>query len=457
MTRHHREAEIVEGRRNVGLAKAALCLALMGAMPGHLAAFDVDYEVGVAAQHSDNIALRDQDEVSDTVVSPRLWFTAEQAGSRVQIAAQGNVAYHHYLDDTFEDQVRGSFAGRLDWSVIPQRLDFVVQDTLSLQPVNQFAAFSPANEQQVNVFMAGPTLYARFGDATRGQLDLRYIDSYAEEDDGFDSSRYNAVARLVREVAPDTSVSANIEATDVDFDVDGRASDYKRYDGYATLEMDRRRFDLRADLGYSRLEFDRSAVTGASLEESYPLARFNLDWRISPRSTLGATVRHQLTDAAEYLINTRDIDFGLDRRDVNFNEFRIPDSVIEPNVFRERLVRARYSYDGARLDLRVAPFHRRMRYVEGLVEDQERRGVVANLDFRLRPRTTVSVYGVNSRREFQVSGREDKDWTAGVGLSHRFTRKWTGHIDLEHRTRESSDFGRSYDENAVMVSLSYRR
>lgn len=452
------EQEIRKGRRRyVGLAKATLCLALMGAMPGHLNAFDVDYEVGVAAQHSDNIALRDRDEISDTVVSPRLWFAAEQAGSRVQLSAQGNVGYHHYLDDTFDDQVRGSFSGRLNWSVIPQRLDFVVQDYLSLQPVNQREAFSPANEQQVNVLMAGPTLYARFGDATRGQLDLRYIDSYAEEDEGFDSSRYNAVARLIRDVNADTRISANLEATDVDFDLVGRATDYRRYDGYATFDTERRRVDLRADLGYSRLEFDRSPVTGASLEKSYPLARLNVDWRMSPRSTLGATVRHQISDAAEYLISTRDIDFGLDRRTVNFNEFRVPDSVIEPNVFRERLLRARYAYDGERVDVRVAPFQRRMRYVEGLVEDQERSGVVANLDFRLRPRTTLSVYAANMRRDFEITGREDRDWVASVGVSHRFTRRWTGRIDLEHRTRESTEFGRSYDENAVMVSLSYRR
>lgn len=452
------EPESANGRRrHVGLAKATLCLALMGAMPGHLNAFDVDYEVGVAAQHSDNIALRDRDEISDTVLSPRLWFAAEQAGSRVQISAQGNLGYHHYVDDTFDDQMRGSFTGRLNWSVIPQRLDFVVQDYLSLQPVNQRVAFSPANEQQVNVFMAGPTLYARFGDAMRGQLDLRYLDSYAEEDEGFDSTRYNAVARLVRDVNENTSLSANIEATDVDFDLAGRATDYRRYDGYATLETDRERVELSADLGYSRLEFDRSPVTGTSLEKSYPLARLNLDWQVSPRSTLGATVRHQLSDAAEYLISTRDIDFGLDRRTVNFNEFRISDSVIEPNVFRERLIRARYSYNGDRLDVRIAPFHRRMRYVEGLVEDQERHGVVANLDFRLRPRTTLSAYAANVRRDFDVTGREDDDWIASVGVSHRFTRNWTGRIDLEHRTRESTEVGRSYDENAVMVSFSYRR
>lgn len=456
----NREHGTVNGRRrHAGLAKATLSLALMGAMPGQLNAFDVDYEVGVAAQRSDNIALRDRDEVGDTVVSPRLWFTAEQAGSRVQVSAQGNVGYNHYVNGTFDDQVRGNFTGRLNWSVIPQRLDFLVQDYLSQQPISQFAAFTPGNVQQVNVLTAGPTLYARFGKATRGQLDLRYLDSYAEENRGFNSRRYNAAARLVREISATTRASANLESSDVDFDLVGRATDYRRYDGYATLETQRRRLDLSVDLGYTRLEFARSPVTGASLKESYPLARFDLDWRVSPRSTLGATVRHQVSDAAEYLLRTRDldIDFGLDRRTVNFNEFRIPNAVIEPNVFRERLVRVRYSYNGERLDLRVAPFQRRLRYVEGLVEDQERRGVVASLDLRVKPRTTASLYAANLRRDFAVTGREDRDWIAGVGMSHRFTRKWTGRVDLEHRTRQSTEIGRSYDENAVMVSLSYRR
>ncbi|GHA74655.1 outer membrane beta-barrel protein [Cognatilysobacter bugurensis] len=453
-----KKQEIAQGRRRyAGLAKTTLCLALASVVPGHSNAFDVDYEVGVAAQHSDNIARRDQDEVSDTVVAPRLWFSAEQAGSRLRLAAQGNVEYRTYIDDTFEDQVRGRFNGRLDWSVIPQRLDFVVQDSLSLLPVNQFSAFTPANEQQVNVFVAGPTLYARFSPVTRGQVDLRFIDSYAEESPEFDSQRYSGALRVLHELSPSSNVGVNAEVLDVDFDMPNRAADYRRYDGYVSYAADRRRLDLEVDLGYSKLESRRAPVAGVQFEESYPLGRITLNWRASARSVFGVTVRHQLSDAADYLINTRDLDFGLDRRTRDFNDFRASDSIVEPNVFRERLVRARYAYDGARLDLRVAPFERRMSYVEGFVEDQRRSGVIADLDYRLKPRTTLSVYGANSSREYQISGREDEDWTAGIGVSHRFTRKWTGRVDLEHRTRESTELGRSYDENAVMVSLSYRR
>lgn len=450
--------ESTHGRQRIaGLAKTTLCLALAAVAPGQSSAFDVDYEVGVAAQHSDNIARRDRNEVSDTVVSPRLWFSAEQAGSRVRLAAQGDVEYRMYVDDTFDDQARGRFNGQLDWTLIPQRLDFIVQDSLSLLPVNQFAAFTPGNEQQVNVLVAGPTLYARFSPTTRGQLDLRFIDSYAEDTPEFDSQRYSGAARVLQELTPSSSIGLNAEVLDVDFDLPGAASDYRRHDGYVSVDSQRRRLDFELDLGYSRLELQRLNALGARFEESYPLGRLTLNWRASSRSVFGITARHQLSDAADYLINTRDLDFGLDRRTREFNDFRATDSIVEPNVFRERLVRGRYSYNGTRLDLRVAPFHRRMRYVEGLVEDQERRGVIADLDFRLKPRTTLSVYAANSQREYELSGREDEDWIAGVGVSHRFTRKWTGRVDLEHRTRESTEFGRSYDENAVMLSLSYRR
>lgn len=452
-----KKQEIAQGRRRyAGLAKTTLCLAVASVVPGNSNAFDVDYEVGVAAQHSDNIARRDQDEVSDTVVAPRLWFSAEQAGSRVRLAAQGNVEYRTYADDTFDDQLRGRFNGRLDWSLIPQRLDFVVQDSLSLLPVNQFAAFTPANEQQVNVLVAGPTLYARFSPVTRGQLDVRFIDSYAEETPEFDSQRYSGALRVLHDLGPSANVGLNAEVLDVDFDLPD-ASDYRRHDGYVSFNADRPRLDVEMDLGYSKLELEQGPIAGPRFEESYPLGRLTLNWTASARSVFGITVRHQLSDAADYLINTRDLDFGLDRRTREFNDFRATDSIVEPNVFRERLVRGRYSYNGTRLDLRVAPFERRMSYVEGFVEDQERSGVIADLDFRLKPLTTLSVYGANSRREYQVSGREDEDWIAGVGVSHRFTRKWTGRVDLEHRTRESTEFGRSYDENAVMVSLSYRR
>lgn len=432
--------------------KARLWLALLGVLSGSATAIDLDHEVGVAIQQSDNINLSENNPIEETVVSPRMFFEATQIGSRVELAAQGNVEYRHYVDDSFDDEVRGRFAGALNWKMIPERLDFVVQDYLSLQPVSEFVEFSPDNQQQVNVFVAGPTLHARFNPVTRGQLDLRYIDSYAEEREEFNSDRLNVAARLLRQTSRRNSLSANIEASDVSFDEGGQAADYRRYDGYVNSTMRGRRVDLLLDVGYTRLELDDEAVlAGRDANSSHPLGRATINWRMSPRSALATTLRYQLSDATLSLMEPLD----FDRR--NFNDFRVPDSLAEPNVFRERFARVRYTYAGDRLTLSLAPYYRRVRYEEALVEDQNRRGLVAGMDYRLGPRLTLSAYAAREDREFPDIGREDEDLVARVGLAKRFSQNWTGRMDFQRRERDSTEPGRSYDENSVMVSFSFRR
>lgn len=439
-------------RSRAALRKGVLPIALLVALSGSAWAIDVDYEVGVAAKYSDNINLSDDNPISDTVISPRMFFLVEQVGRNVELAAQGNVEYRYYTSDSFDDEVRGRFAGALNWMVIPQRLDFVVQDYLSLQPVNELVEFSPSNQQQVNVFVAGPTLHARFGSTTRGQLDMRYVNTYAEERDEFDSDRVTAAARLVRELSAIQSISANLEASDTRFDRPDRAADYRRYDGYLNTRMQRRHMDLSVDLGYSRLEFDENVTLGGrDTESSHPLARATVNWRMTPRSVLGTTVRYQVTDATQSLMTP--VDF--DRRD--FNDFRGPNTLSEPNVFRERLVRLRYGYTGDRTSVQFGPYYRRIRYLEEVVESQERRGLTLSLEHRLRPRLTLSGYAAREDREFFGVAREDEDSILGVGLENRFTRHWSGRVDLQRRERDSTEASRSYSENAIMVSFSYRR
>lgn len=433
-------------------SRARLWLALMVILSGSATAIDLDYEVGVAVQQSDNINLGEDNPIEETVISPRMFFEASQVGSRVEMAAQGNVEYRHYADDTFDDEVRGRFAGALNWKVIPQRLDFIVQDFLSVQPVSEFVEFSPDNQQQVNVFVAGPTLHARFNPVTRGQLDLRYIDSYAEERDDFNSERLNVAARLLRQTGRRNSLSANLEASDVSFDEGNQASDYRRYDGYINSTTRGQRLDLLFDLGYTRLELDDAAVlAGGDSTSSHPLGRATINWRMSPRSALATTLRYQLSDATQSLMEPLE----FDRR--SFNDFRVPDSLAEPNVFRERYARVRYSYAGERATVSIAPYYRRVRYEEALVEDQDRQGLVAGIDYRLGPRLTLSAYAAREDREFVDLGREDEDFVARVGLAKRFSEQWTGRMDFQRRERDSTEPGRSYDENSVMVSFSFRR
>ncbi|MGH8078070.1 MAG: outer membrane beta-barrel protein [Lysobacter sp.] len=429
------------------MPKAALSLALLAAIPVNSNAFDVDYEIGLAAKRSDNINLSEFDPVSDTVLSPQLRFEIDQDGPRVQMAARGDAQYLHYTSDTFDDEINGTFAGKLNVRLVPDRIDYVFQDYLSRQPVDELEPFTPTNEQQANVFVTGPSFYARFNSTTRSQLDLRYTNSYAEENEAFNGDRYDAAFRLLHELSATQTASANLEATKAEFDDVGNASDYAAYDAYVGYIMNRKAIDAGIDLGYSRLEPSNNGRRVSSA-----LVRATVDWRLTPRSVLTTTLRHQLTDATQALINPS---LELDRR--GFSDFRYLDVGVRPNPYRERFVRMRYQYTGDRLTVGLVPYYRRVRYIDDLPESQDRRGVLAEIELRLRPRLNLSVLAAAENREYVDLDREDDDLSVSVGLVNRFTRHWTGRIDVQRRERDSSAFGRSYDANAVIVTLSYRR
>lgn len=135
------------------LMRGALPLSLMTLASANAHAARVSYEVGIGVLRSDNIGLAAVNERSDTVIAPQLRFDIEQSGSTLQLTGRGQLQYLDYVDDTFSDGFRGAFSGQALWTLLPDRLTWTFEDYLSRQPVNSFNAFSPANEQQTNLFV----------------------------------------------------------------------------------------------------------------------------------------------------------------------------------------------------------------------------------------------------------------------------------------------------------------
>lgn len=432
-------------RRAPGIRIAALSLAILVALPCAAQSLRVDYEVGASYTHSDNINLSETAPDSDAVLSPELRFTATQAGSRVQLQARGIMQYLAYRDSTYDDDFAGEFAGQLNWVLMPDRISFVVEDYLARQAINVAGGFTPDNQEQINVFLAGPSFFARFGSAMRGQLDLRYSDTYAEENRTFNGTRYNAALRLFRELGPLDWVSLNAEATDTDFDLGADALDYRRYDAYFGYRRELERYTLEAALGYSRIDADDDGGHASS-----PLGRIALDWNVAPRSTLSAGASYGFGDAASDLI-------ALGERPqvpIGAGTYNVAAS---PDVFRERRLEAGYRFEGERLGWEVRPYYERFDYISGLSQDVEARGVSAGIDYRLAPRTALSLTGTRQSRDLFDGSQDDDDSVLRLGLSHEFTRHWSGTVAVQRRERDSSIAGQSYDENLAMLSVTWRR
>lgn len=426
--------------------RTALFMAVLLGIPHVAPAAHINYETGVALWHSDNINLSQLDEDDETVLAPELRFDIDQLGATLQLLARGDIQYLDYLGDTFDDELRGELAGQANWTLSPGRLNWVLEDYLTNQPVDLLTGFTPENQQQVNVLITGPSLFVRFGPATRGQLDLRYSNSYAEENESFNGDRYSVAAHLLRELNATDDLSMTVEASEADFDASLPGAQYSRYDGYISYGRRLKSLVLRIDLGYSQLD-----LADGLDNESAPLARGSLDWSASPSSTFSADLAYQFADAAQDLVSR-----GSDM-DTPISELENAQVAVRPEVFREHRIELVYTFTGERTLLRAGPRYQRVDYQTSLSPDQTNETSFVAIDYRLRPGWQLSLQASHENRNYDDRARRDRDNVIGAGVTYEASSHWVWRFDVEHRERNSSAAGQDYDENVALVSFSYRR
>ncbi|KAF1710001.1 hypothetical protein CSC70_10020 [Pseudoxanthomonas kalamensis DSM 18571] len=428
--------------------------ALVATFPAVSSAARLDYELSMRYMHSDNIALV-QDNVSENILSPQVRFRFTEESSAVTADFSGAVQYLDYLDDTFDDDARGEFSGDLEWKIVPERITLYARDTLSEQSVDSLAAFTPGNQQQINVFEGGPTFLARFNETTQGQLDLRYINSWAEETESLNSDRYNIAARMTHLLSETSSLALNAEAGNTEYDNISELYNYKRYDLYATYQSELAKLELSVDAGYSRLEPEDSESFSSALFRGY------LRWKATARSSLGGNFDYQFGDSSQDLIRRvgapGTLPGPVDPNSPIIGEPDNPNLQIIPDTFRQERVSLTYEYTGERLRLLAEPYYEQLRYLRDDTFDVDSQGFGISGLYNLRPRLDLTFVAQHNDREFVTSDRSDSDLITGAGLAYRFTRHWGAQFDYRYRKRNSSVGGQDYVENLVVLSISYFR
>ncbi|GAB3751546.1 hypothetical protein GCM10028795_19740 [Lysobacter olei] len=408
-----------------------------------------NYQVEFTGLHSDNINLSEDNQQQETVAIPRLKFDFNDAGSTVDIQARGEVERRFYTKNSFEDETRSAFAGRVNWSVLPQRLKFVAEDYLSEQPIDIRDGRYPGNLQQVNVFLAGPSLFAKLGGSTHFQLDLRGADTYAEETEGFNSRRYGAAAIVSHAFDAESELSLHVMSSDVKFDLSDPAvaDDYVRQDAFVRYQGQVRDVDYELDLGHSRLGLDTTP------DESTSIGRATVHWRISPDSRVRIRARQHFSDEVQDLM----------LRFSDPDEALVPvladpgASQISGRVYRLKELELDYRYSGERVSFRLRPRERRREYIGNGESNRTDRGVSAAIGYRLRPRMTVSLEGLVQKRDFVNRGQEDTDRVYRLGLDYQMTRHWGWSADLIQNNRESNLLDPVYKERVAQFTVWWKR
>lgn len=436
--------------RAVSLALAVVpCVAYGG---------QLDYTLYAGLEHSSNINLATSDPTSEDVLTPGVAFSFSQQGSTVQANAIGTLEYRDYLNNRFDNQTQVQLASQLNWTVLPQRLDFAVEDYAGVQPVDTLASDAPNNQQQTNLVSLGPTLHLQFGPAVRGEVDLRYLNSYASRVDTFNSQRVLGAFRLIRDVTPTDQLSANLQVQRITFDNQGQTPDYTRQEGYLRYVSQLARFNADVTLGWTRLDF------GSGGSRSKPLVRVVVGWQPSVRQGLQLATSYAYSDAAQDMMlqpGQRLVDLAGDSTlglpTEQGGGITTGNLVIDSQVYLERDVQLTYSYHAPRLDLTVSPIYRKLSYVNLSDFDQSGRGLSLGASYRLDPRTTLTGFASYDRLAYQQLERVDKTYRYGLDLSQQWTPHWAWHVALERQLRSSTAAQQSYHENAVFFSVSYRR
>lgn len=438
-----------------------LSLALIAWTEAHGA--QLDYTIGVGVEHNDNINLSETAPVGDTILEPTLAFTLGQSGSTVQAAATGLFEYRDFLQGRFGDDFLGQLDARVNWSAIPGWLDFGIEEALGVQPIDNLSPNTPANQQQTNVFAVGPTFNFRLGQTMRGQAELRYTNSYAEETEAFNSDRGSAALRIIKDLSTGSTLAANVVDEHIRFRDSTIDPDYSRYGAFGRYTRKWSKFDLVADFGYSWLDY--SGLSTLARDRDDALARATLDWRATERSTLTLDLAHQLSDAASGLLA------GTTTATTTGNPLPVQiatgNTTATSAAYLENRIDVGYAYRGARAAFTLSPYYRKLDFgalndngasgTAGEAINQSARGATLGASWLLRPLLGVGVAASAENLRYDTLDREDRSRTLQAFLRQQFSRHWVGRIDLTRYERDSNAVGQSADQNIVFVELTYTR
>lgn len=431
-------------RSSIRVATIAAAVATAIATPAH--AFRVDYVIDAGIEHDDNVHVSANDIDGQRIMRAGFGFLATQEGSTLQAVVAGRADYRDFQRNV-DSGVEGALSAYINWVVLQDRLSFTVQDELELQAIDRFAADAPDNRQQVNVLSFGPNVLFDIGSALHGRVEARYIDTDAEVTDEFNSNRIAAAARLTRDLDERSSLSFNGQWMDVDYDRDLVARDHERLDIYGSYRRTQSSTDYAVDVGYSRLDYNDGETRDGTL------LRVETGWTPVERSRLALYLVNQFSDAADAAL----AEGAAIRPDASVpGSTLVDDRTIIPSTYRERRAAVAYTYAGDRVGLRIEPYVQRIRYIDAPVPDEESRGALLGLDYRLGPTLMLTGWAGIERIEYSQLGATDDIRRGGLVLAKQWTRHWSTSLSYYRYERDSGVFNNEVRQNVWYLWMSYR-
>ena len=128
-----------------------------------------------------------------------------------------------------------------------------------------------------------------------------------------------------------------------------------------------------------------------------------------------------------------------------------------PQLYVEKRIGLDFNHREERYTFSVAPFWRKIDYIEGEFFSQHAYGWTATFNWLFRPTFALSLSTGREHRDYSDLDRTDTDASYSMALSWRQTSHWTWALRATHALRDSTLREAGYSDNAVILSVTYTR
>jgi hypothetical protein len=399
---------------------------------------EVTYSVEAGAGHSDNITRVEDDEVSESMAIVGATLEWHEARPRLIADVSADADYVKYLDDTYDGEIVGGLDGTLDFSLIPDRLRWIVQDSFGQESTDPFSPQTPETRENVNYFTTGPSLEFLLGRQLARVFATYSLTDY--EVSAFDSERTVGGFSIGRG-SPGRGLTFNAVTEEVAFKEED-SIDFDRHSVYASYSLEGARTEISAEAGYTWLELETGEKSGD------PRLQLQVARELSSSSTLRLRTGTQLTDSSEALRSSFAGGAGA------AGAGGAVSSTSDP--YRNRFGALGWDFHRHRTSLSLGIDWSDDTYETQSQLDRDRLTYTATIGRQLMSRLSIGLRASHIEEEFEGTGLTSQsreyggsvDWQLGptIGMSLAVTRS----------ERESEDANGDFDENRILLTFVYR-
>jgi hypothetical protein len=397
------------------------------------------YGVDVGIGETDNVTLVSTDKVSQTIAVTDADIDLKEQSRLFDVDAKGNFSYLDYLQNAYGNQLIGRFDGTGQVALIPERFNWVLQESFGQAQIDPFTPATPTNLENVNYVSTGPDFALRFGPTLFLDLTARYART-TYQSEPFDSNRLLGNAAFGLTLSPQSSVSLDASFTRAMFDNTMVNTDFDRSSLYGRYEVQGARTDLVVNLGATKVDQGAQSITG-------PDAKLQVSRKLSPSSNLTFTFGRDLTDGSTAFSALQSGAVG---------GIVTAPAVLSLNNYTATYGRADWEYARNRTTFGLSGSWEKDSYDGQPLQNLTRGTAEFRIERRLSPLLSVQLLGSVFRTEYTNTDYSETDGLIGAALTFREGRGLEIRLRCDHINRDVSGNGSGYTENRAFLTIGYR-